>query len=208
MLDDAPIWVLVLLVIAMWLMWAVTVALTRLEGARSVISNARSVISNDHRSNLEPASPSAEVVDAQPQAQEAARGDAAAAVHGLPASRNPRDGVAGGAPTGSVGRRGTDVREHRAGARDVPVVQEAMQPGGRREGGRRTDEPKAEDRAGAGELPRPASLDSGRAVVFHTRPTLGIEFGWWCESCHEGRTQLNGFGAAVGAQLHNAELHP
>lgn len=186
MLNDAPLWVLVLLAIAMWLMWAMTVMITERRTIRLVSTPPR-----------------AEVDDAQPEAAQAHQPHAAPALHRVRTPGDGGDDLAGRAPARRDGRGRADAGELRPGAlRPLPVVQAEVQPVSRREAGRSGHEPR-QDRSET-ERARDASVGEGRAVVYHAR---GVPCGWWCEVCYQGRAELNGFGASVGAQLHNAECH-
>jgi hypothetical protein len=189
MLHDAPLWVLILLAIAMWLIWAITRALEHQEGAASVIRNDHTTTIGSSR---EPAPSSAEVDDAQPEAAQADRAPAAPAVRELWAPGDERHEVAGRPPAGRSAGRAADSGEHRAEPQLLPVVQEEVQPVIGREARGRDQQRGPED--------APAPRGRHEAVV--------IGGGWWCYKCNVGVVEgLNPVGGGVGAALHNDWWH-
>lgn len=89
------------------------------------------------------ASPRIEALDKGAEGAQADHRAAADALHELPARRHLGHEVAGRAPGGRDARWADDDRELRARACVVPVVSEALQPGGGWQAGRGRDEQRA-----------------------------------------------------------------
>lgn len=98
-------------------------------------------------------------------------------VHGLPAPGNARTQMADRAPSASVAGRADDDSELRSVALILPMVQESMQPSGRRQARCRCNEPQAtadgQDEQGLEALViAEHAVDEARALLAHANVTM------------------------------------